>query len=43
MEKEIVSECANCGKVVYCHGGFLEGVQEGKELFCFACYEMKKS
>ncbi|CDO03564.1 zinc finger protein 282 [Oceanobacillus picturae] len=43
MEKERVGACVECEKVVYCHSGFLEGVQEGKDLFCFACYEKKKS
>ncbi|MFD2629990.1 hypothetical protein [Oceanobacillus kapialis] len=43
MEKEQVGNCSVCGKVVYCHGGFLEGEQEENELFCFACYNAKES
>ncbi|MEK4299543.1 hypothetical protein MKY30_09140 [Oceanobacillus sp. FSL W8-0428] len=38
MEKEFVGTCTLCGKSVYCHNGFLEGVvQENHTLVCFAC------
>lgn len=39
---ELIGECKSCGKKVYCHNGFLDGVTEGNELFCFDCTNHKE-
>ncbi|WP_285880104.1 hypothetical protein [Domibacillus indicus] len=35
--KEWVGQCIVCGKDIYCLDGFLNGVKEQGELFCFDC------
>lgn len=36
--EEFIGYCVECGKEVYCKGGFLEGViQENKSLLCMSC------
>lgn len=36
--KELVGQCRDCGKDVYCRDGFLDGVvQENSSVLCFAC------
>lgn len=36
--KELVGECAECRKSIYCFDGFLDGViSENRRLYCFSC------
>ncbi|MBN8207659.1 hypothetical protein JI666_02750 [Bacillus sp. NTK071] len=36
--KELVGECANCHKPIYCLDGFLDGViSDNRTLYCFSC------
>ncbi|MET1032195.1 hypothetical protein [Domibacillus tundrae] len=35
--KELIGQCAACGKDVYCLDGFLNGVKAEEELLCFDC------
>lgn len=37
--KDLVGNCQQCGKNVYCLDGFLNGVHEDGKLFCFNCVE----
>ncbi|WP_240377664.1 hypothetical protein [Bacillus piscicola] len=42
--RELVGECAVCGKEVFCLDGFLNGVvDEEKKLLCFECTDEKKN
>lgn len=35
---ELVGNCCNCGKEVFCLNGFLNGIlAEDKQLLCFEC------
>ncbi|MDF2723793.1 MAG: hypothetical protein K0Q59_3468 [Paenibacillus sp.] len=36
---ELVGQCRECGKDVYCKGGFLDGVTQNGKLYCHSCYE----
>lgn len=40
--KELVGNCCECQKEIYCLDGFLNGVVEAKKVYCFDCYEAKK-
>lgn len=40
--KELVGNCCECGKKIYCLDGFLNGVVEAKKIFCFDCIELSK-
>ncbi|MEH7125238.1 hypothetical protein V7122_15460 [Bacillus sp. JJ1532] len=40
---EYVSNCADCGKMLYCLDGFFNGVHtENNESLCFDCADKKK-
>jgi hypothetical protein len=42
--QEPVGECRDCGKTIFCDGGFLCGVVlENHELRCFDCDEKAKN
>ncbi|MDC3416571.1 hypothetical protein [Aquibacillus salsiterrae] len=36
---ELVGNCERCGRKVFCENGFLNGVNENNQLFCFPCSE----
>ncbi|GAA0493842.1 hypothetical protein GCM10008986_20410 [Salinibacillus aidingensis] len=38
-----VGNCQNCGEMVYCKDGFLDGVHEGGNLFCNPCYSQQEN
>lgn len=36
--QELVGQCSECGKPIYCKMGFLDGiVQDDKSILCFEC------
>lgn len=37
--KEKVGNCRECGQIVYCNGGFLDGSHEDGKLLCAECSE----
>lgn len=36
---EYIGKCVTCNKEVFCEDGFLNGVYENDELYCFSCAE----
>jgi hypothetical protein len=42
--RELVGACTCCNKDIFCLDGFFNGViTDEKEVYCFDCYEIKKS
>lgn len=42
MVKELVGNCSECGKKVFCLHGFLNGIlDDKKKLLCFECSESR--
>ncbi|WP_010530347.1 hypothetical protein [Lentibacillus jeotgali] len=39
--RELIGECQQCGKNVYCENGFFDGVQENGKLLCNECADEK--
>ncbi|MFS0590449.1 hypothetical protein AB1L05_02490 [Cytobacillus horneckiae] len=39
--KELVGNCCNCKKDIYCMDGFLHGTVVNGLLYCFSCQEPK--
>ncbi|WP_179134505.1 hypothetical protein [Oceanobacillus timonensis] len=37
--KEYIGTCVKCGKTIYCKDGFLDGVHDQGNLYCFTCSE----
>ncbi|WP_198546737.1 hypothetical protein [Alteribacter populi] len=37
--KEVVGNCSQCGREIYCMDGFLNGVYQDNHLYCFECEE----
>jgi hypothetical protein len=40
--KELIGNCSNCHKEIYCENGFLNGVHEDGKLTCFPCAEINR-
>jgi formylmethanofuran dehydrogenase subunit E len=41
--RELVGQCQECGKNVYCENGFFDGVQENGKLLCNDCADESES
>jgi hypothetical protein len=37
--KELVGNCCECKKEIYCLDGFLNGVVKDKNIYCFECFD----